>query len=171
MIQNMQIPQEQLTDEDFDFKGTSRKEYEHALYKHQCSEILDGFLFLAGDLVARNEQQLKEAGITHVINCAADYSEDYFKDKGIKYKSYHLKDHVHEDIACIFYDAIDFIQSAKSAGGRVLVHCVQGISRSATVVIAYIIFSTKMNSTDAFNLCRNRRPCTNPNMAFIAQLN
>jgi len=53
----------------------------------------------------------------------------------------------------------------------VLVHCVQGISRSATVVIAYIIFSTKMTYNDSFNLCRTKRPCTNPNMAFIAQLN
>jgi len=41
-----------------------------------------------------------------VINCAADYSEDYHKDKGVIYKSYHLKDHVAEDIACCFYDAI-----------------------------------------------------------------
>jgi protein-tyrosine phosphatase len=56
MIQNMQIPLDELTDEDFDFKGTSRKEYEHALYKNLCSEILDGFLYLSGDLVARNEQ-------------------------------------------------------------------------------------------------------------------
>jgi hypothetical protein len=52
----MQVPMDEITDEDFDFKGTSRKEYEHALYKNTCSEILDGFLFLAGDLVARNEQ-------------------------------------------------------------------------------------------------------------------
>lgn len=106
----MQIPLDNLTDEDFDFKGTSRNEYEHALYKNLCSEILDGFLYLSGDLVARNEQQLREFGITHVVNCAADYSENYHKERGIKYKSYHLKDHVHEDIACIFYDAIEFIK-------------------------------------------------------------
>jgi len=56
----MQIPLEELTDEDFDFKGTSRKEYEHTLYKNLLSEILDGFLYLGGDLVARNEQQLRD---------------------------------------------------------------------------------------------------------------
>lgn len=138
------------------------------MYKNLCSEIIDNFLYLAGDLVARNEQQLKEVGITHVVNCAADYSEDYFKDKGITYKSYHLKDHVHENIECVFYDAIDFIKSAKSQGGKVLVHCVQGISRSATIVIAYMIFSTRMTYEECFNLCRTRRPCANPNMAFIA---
>ena len=140
------------------------------MYKNLLSEILDDFLYLGGDLVARNEQQLREAGITHVINCAADYSEDYFKDKGIKYKSYHLKDHVHEDIACVFYDAIEFLKSAKDEGGKVFVHCVQGISRSATIVIAYIIYTTKMSYNESYTLCRSRRPCANPNMAFIAQL-
>ena len=58
MIQNMEIPPEQLTDEDFDYQGTSRKQYEHALYKNKCSEIIDGFLFLGGDLVARDEEKI-----------------------------------------------------------------------------------------------------------------
>ena len=163
----MQILPEDLTDEDFDYKGTSRKEYEHALYKNLCSEIIDDFLYLGGDLVAQNAEQIKECGITHIINCAADYSDNYHKDKGIKYKSYHLKDHVHEDIACIFYDACEFISSAKREGGKVFVHCVQGISRSATVVIAYIIFSMKLSYNESFAFCHKRRPCTNPNKAFI----
>lgn len=103
-----------------------------------------------------------------MVNCAADYSDNYFQDRGIKYKSYHLKDHVQEDVACVFYDAIAFIQSVKQDNGRVLVHCVQGISRSASVVLAYLIYSTKMSYNDSYTLCRTRRPCTNPNMAFIA---
>ena len=67
---------------------------------------------------------LGKIGITHVVNCAADYSEDYLIDKGVKYKSYHLKDHVREDIACVFYDAIQFISQAREQGGKVYVHCV-----------------------------------------------
>lgn len=65
-----------------------------------------------------------EHGITHVVNCAADYSDNYHEARGIKYKSYHLKDHVHEDISCIFYDVIDFMADARKEGGRVFVHCV-----------------------------------------------
>jgi len=67
---------------------------------------------------------LQSIGITHVVNCAADYSEDYLKDLGVKYKSYHLKDHTREDIACVFYDAISFMQRARDEGGKVYVHCV-----------------------------------------------
>ena len=70
---------------------------------------MDNFLYLGSDVIARDEMVLQKIGITHVLNCAADYSENYLQSKGVQYKSYHLKDHVREDISCIFYDAIDFI--------------------------------------------------------------
>lgn len=59
-----------------------------------------------------------------MINCAADYSEDYHKEAGVIYKSYHLKDHLKETIECVFYDAIQFMAEARSQGGKVYVHCV-----------------------------------------------
>ena len=107
-------------------------------------------MWLGSDLVAKDRQILSSHGITHVVNCAADYSEDYHANDGIKYKSYHLKDHVAEDISCVFYDAIAWIQKARDEGGRVYVHCVQGISRSATIVIAYRIFSEKISYQQAY---------------------
>ncbi len=117
------IPPEQLSDDDFDNKGTSRKEYENEYYKRVCSEIIDGFLYLGSDVVASDREILAKNGITHVVNCAADYSANYFEDT-VKYKPYHLKDHVREHIECVFYDAIDFITQAKNEGGKVYVHCV-----------------------------------------------
>lgn len=105
----MQIAPEQLSDEDFDYKGTSRKEYENEYFKRVCSEIIDGFLYLGSDLIARDVETFQNLGITHVVNCAGDYSENYHQDRGVTYKTYYLKDHVGEDIACIFYDALAFI--------------------------------------------------------------
>ena len=105
-MENLQIAPEQLSDEDFNYRGTSRKEYENEFYKRVCSEVIDNFMYLGGDLVARDSEVFENRGFTHVINAAADYSSDYHKDKGVIYKSYHLKDHNKEDIACIFYDAI-----------------------------------------------------------------
>lgn len=46
------MPPEKLTDEDFDMKGTSRKEYENEYYKRICSEIIDDFLYLGSDFIA-----------------------------------------------------------------------------------------------------------------------
>jgi len=123
-IDAFKIAPDKLTDEDFDFKGTSRKEYENEFYKRVCSEIIDNFLYLGSDIVARDWSMLQKIGITHVVNAAADYSENYHKSKGIQYKSYCLKDSIREDIQCVFYDAIQFIQNARNAGGKVYVHCV-----------------------------------------------
>lgn len=103
------VPPDQLSDEDFDMKGTSRKEYENEYFKRICSEIIDGFLYLGSDFMAQDKEMFEKYGITHVVNCAADYSANYFKDNNVTYKSYHLKDHVRENIECVFYDAIFFI--------------------------------------------------------------
>jgi protein-tyrosine phosphatase len=111
---------------------------------------------------------LSKLGITHVVNCAADYSENYLQAKGVQYKSYHLKDHVREDISCVFYDAIDFIANARKQGGKLYVHCVQGISRSATIILAYNIFTEKITYQEAYAYLKEKRACINPNMTFIA---
>jgi protein-tyrosine phosphatase len=121
-------------------KGTTRKEYENEYYKRVCSEIIDNFLYLGSDFIASDYETLSRLGITHVINCAADYSANYFENK-IAYKKYHLKDHVREQIECIFYDAISFMEEARRQNGKVFVHCVQGVSRSATVCLAYMIYT------------------------------
>lgn len=119
----MAVPPENLTDEDFDNKGTTRIEYENEFYKRICSEVIDGFLYLGSDFVAQDRETLKKVGITHVVNCAADYSACYFESE-IKYRKYHLKDHIRENIECVFYDAIQYIEEARQQKGKVYVHCV-----------------------------------------------
>ena len=108
---------EQGTDE-------TRKAYQNAMFNEVCSEILPQFLYLGSDIVAQDYEKLKENGITHVLNCAAGYSADYHIQKGIKYLSFHLRDHTRENIECCFYEVFDFFNSAKKEGGRVFVHCV-----------------------------------------------
>ena len=55
---------------------------------------------------------IKFALLFLMISCtwgAADYSADYHLNQGMKYLSYHLKDHVRENIEGSFYEAIEFI--------------------------------------------------------------
>lgn len=70
---------EKLTDEFFDNKGTSRKEYENEYYKRICSEVIDNFMYLGSDFIAQDHSTFQKLGITHVVNCAADYSANYFE--------------------------------------------------------------------------------------------
>jgi len=75
----------------------------------------------------------------------------------MKYLSLHLKDHVRENIESCFYDVIEFMSQAKEEGGRVYVHCVQGISRSTTMCLCYMIFTQKTNLEDGLKFIREKR--------------
>jgi protein-tyrosine phosphatase len=55
-------------------------------------------------------------------------------------------------------------------GGKVLVHCFAGVSRSATIVIAYMMQEHGMNYHSAFKFVKSKRPFINPNEGFRTQL-
>ncbi|RWS30419.1 dual specificity protein phosphatase 14-like protein [Leptotrombidium deliense] len=55
-------------------------------------------------------------------------------------------------------------------GQKTVVHCVAGMSRSATIVIAYLMKHYKMSLVDAFNLTLKKRSCIKPNTRFMKEL-
>ncbi|XP_014097146.3 dual specificity protein phosphatase 19 [Bactrocera oleae] len=66
--------------------------------------------------------------------------------------------------------ANQFINDAESSRGRVLVHCNAGVSRAASIVIAYLILVRGMLFDDAYALVKSKRECIQPNVGFIKQL-
>ncbi len=62
------------------------------------------------------------------------------------------------------------MDSVKEKGGRILVHCIQGISRSVTLVIAYLILKQKINYDEAFKIVQAKRSIASPNLGFSIQL-
>lgn len=62
------------------------------------------------------------------------------------------------------------LDEIKSKGGRVFVHCHAGISRSATVCIAYLMQHKYMSKDAAYHFVQNKRPIISPNLAFMGQL-
>jgi dual specificity MAP kinase phosphatase len=61
-------------------------------------------------------------------------------------------------------------EEARSSGGKVLVHCFAGASRSAAITIAYFLQSFNMTLDQAYNAIRDKRPCISPNLNFMGQL-
>ncbi|CAL8277480.1 unnamed protein product [Gadus morhua 'NCC'] len=66
--------------------------------------------------------------------------------------------------------SVEFIERAKASNGRVLVHCLAGISRSATIAIAYIMKRMDMSLDEAYRFVKEKRPTISPNFNFLGQL-
>ena len=58
----------------------------------------------------------------------------------------------------------------KDSSGRVLVHCQAGISRSATICLAYLMMRKRVRLDEAFEFVRQRRSIISPNFSFMGQL-
>ncbi|KAH7886986.1 hypothetical protein F5I97DRAFT_1936558 [Phlebopus sp. FC_14] len=81
-----------------------------------------------------------------------------------------LDDSTDEDVLVHFLPTISFIQRELDKGRGVLVHCQAGISRSATIVAAYLMHSRKLDVSTALDMIKKVRPYIEPNQGFIDQL-
>ncbi|KAK7312034.1 hypothetical protein RJT34_10582 [Clitoria ternatea] len=139
-----------------------------AFFDKECSKIAE-HIYLGSDTVAKNHELLKQNGITHVLNCVGFVCPEYFKSDFV-YKTLWLQDSPSEDITSILYDVFDYFEDVREQGGRVLVHCCQGVSRSTALVIAYLMWREGQSFESAFQFVKTARAVTNPNLGFACQL-
>mmetsp|Transcript_28258 Transcript_28258/g.60185 ORF Transcript_28258/g.60185 Transcript_28258/m.60185 type:complete len:182 (+) Transcript_28258:85-630(+) len=135
------------------------------------SEILP-WLFLGGRRNADNEKELVErTKVTHILNVAKECDLDRRLHGMFVYKKIEMHDSRDFDLLGNIADAVQFIKDAHecSAENRVLVHCVQGISRSTSVVVAYLVESG-MTLRGAYDHVRQRRKIAAPRANFVEQL-
>ncbi|KAM5228211.1 dual specificity protein phosphatase 2 [Ctenodactylus gundi] len=130
-------------------------------------EILP-YLYLGSCSHSSDLQGLQACGITAVLNVSATCPNHF---EGLfRYKSIPVEDNQMVEISAWFQEAIGFIDSVKNSGGRVLVHCQAGISRSATICLAYLIQSHRVRLDEAFDFVKQRRGVISPNFSFMGQL-
>uniref|UniRef100_A0A672FHC7 Dual specificity phosphatase 22 n=1 Tax=Salarias fasciatus TaxID=181472 RepID=A0A672FHC7_SALFA len=88
----------------------------------------------------------------------------------IEYSSNHLFNVSGSTRTQYFRDSIMFIHESRLKGEGCLVHCVAGVSRSVTLVVAYIMTVTGRGWVEALAAVRSARPCAGPNLGFLRQL-
>ncbi|KAM9393826.1 dual specificity protein phosphatase 2 [Pholidichthys leucotaenia] len=126
------------------------------------------FLFLGSAVHSSRRETLTAAGITAVLNVSSTCPNSYEGD--FQYLRLNVEDNLATDIKAFFATAIAFIDSVKESGGRVLVHCHAGISRSATICLAYLMHTRRVRLDEAFDFVKQRRHVISPNLAFMGQL-
>ena len=134
------------------------------------SEILPG-LWLGGLDLIYDYEFLQENGITHVLSVI---KEDILTPAMVRAHVTHMRVAIHdcddEPIADYFLPCIEFIQEALGSGGKVYVHCLMGISRSPSIVAAYLMSARCMRVEEALAFIIARRPIVDPNDGFRAAL-
>ena len=125
-----------------------------------------------GNYANNNPAILKYIGITHVLNMAIELkpNANMIAEGRIKYKHIMADDSINYNMRFHFEEAFRFIDDAVRTNGKVLVHCMMGISRSATIVIGYLMSRHKMSLNDAFVLVKRKRPAIQPNPTFMRLL-
>lgn len=124
-------------------------------------------IYLSSLRVAGNEKVLKSLNITHVLT-VCPIRPPHFAD--ITYKLISISDSPTQSITPYFPECFSFIHSSVSTNGSILIHCFQGISRSVSILLAYLMTFHQMSLPRALFYTKQRRPQINPNFGFINQL-
>ena len=133
------------------------------------NEIVNDFLYISGYKTASTASDLQNMKITNIINCSGDLCEN-LSFSGINYLTLNIRDNVSENIECLFFKCINYINEAKEKKGRVLIHCYKGVSRSVSILISYLIYLYKWTYDEAFDFVQSKRSIANPNIGFYLQL-
>lgn len=139
------------------------------------SELMDfpptrvlAFLYLGNERDAQSLDALQQIGVTHVLNATTHVP--CYHEGSIHYQRIPVADSCQQDLRQYFDESFRFIDGARRAGGKVLVHCHAGVSRSATIAIAYILEHSRMSMLEAYDYVKQRRDIISPNLNFMGQL-
>lgn len=140
------------------------------IYFDVPSPVLDNLL-LGPVGASENLALLTHLGVTHVLRAVdpAVQARDPFP-RHFQYLWVNCLDTDVQEMAPFFDQSNRFIAEAIAGGGTVLVHCRQGKSRSATLVLAYLIAHHNYSAKNALVFLRTRRRMVSPNPYFRKQL-
>jgi protein-tyrosine phosphatase len=148
-------------------------------------DLITNHLYISNWDASNNIDLLKENNIKAVITLETrkkpNYILQYYKDNNIDFLYLPLYDYPDQNIQQYFDISYNFIQKHMNKSENTLVHCYAGISRSASIVLNYLVkkyFEKNNNSNDQpccivhnfLNMMRHKRNIINPNNGFMIQI-
>ncbi|XP_040000407.1 dual specificity protein phosphatase 22-B isoform X2 [Xiphias gladius] len=115
---------------------------------------------------ARDREQLARNNITHILSIH-DSAAPILQ---MTYLCISAADLPTQNLIQHFKQSIMFMHESRLKGEGCLVHCLAGVSRSVTLVVAYIMTVTGLGWQEALAAVRAVRPCAGPNLGFQRQL-
>ncbi|XP_052125223.1 protein phosphatase Slingshot isoform X3 [Frankliniella occidentalis] len=132
-----------------------------------ATEIFD-HVYLGSEWNASNLEELQKNGVRHILNVTREI--DNFFPGIFDYLNVRVLDDEKTDLLKHWDNTFKYITRAREENSKVLVHCKMGVSRSASVVIAYAMKAYNWDFKRAFEFVRQKRTCIKPNTSFVSQL-
>lgn len=129
--------------------------------------LVDQNIYIGNYGDATNKGFLKSLGITHIVNCASEIENAF--PQAFAYYNLYMNDNQEEFVSHLFNPVLLWIQEAVKKG-RVLIHCAAGISRSATIIVAYLADKYNLPIPEALGFLRHKYRMANPNQNYFRQL-
>ena len=150
-------------------RGKAGLAYEPPRKPFAVSCVVPDTLYISDYAAAINFPALKEHRFTAVLTVGRILITN--PPKPTRYMFIAGADREQTDLLSSFLGAIDFIRtSLATAGGKVLVHCGAGRSRSATVLLSYLMSENSWDYDTALTFLKTKRPMVQPNKGFEQQL-
>jgi len=151
------------------------------LFLAPISQVTQG-VYVSDSKVASNKSDLRKFKITHILNCTERVPCYFENDPDSLHEFvYHripLEDRpssidaLHQVCTVHFLNAVKFIVEAKASNTNnvVLIHCFQGVSRSVSVALAYLMKGEKKSLVQALSIIQSKRPQAQPNPLYFGAL-
>ena len=127
------------------------------------------FLYLGDSDAALISHLNKNKHITHILNVTKELKLPNLAH--LTTLQIPIQDEVGCDIGKHFPSIVEFIRNCLKEKGCVLVHCYSGISRSSSMVAAFLMNYFRMEVDESLLYIRSRRKVICPNPGFVTALN
>ena len=136
---------------------------------HEPISQIQPLLYMGNRLGAQDAETLKTLGVKNIVMIQSIEVAPFHPDM-FNYHCIWIKDTSYSNITKHLPSAVRFIHSSILKQEAVFVHCDAGVSRSGTVVLAYLMATRQIGLYEALKIARAGRGCVFPNDGFIAQL-
>ncbi|CAH2324106.1 dual specificity phosphatase 22-A-like [Pelobates cultripes] len=130
------------------------------------SQVLPG-LHLGNIRDSEDKLSLCTNGVTHILS-VHNNAKPLLQE--MNYLCIAASDSASQNLIQHFKKCIRFIHESRLHGGGCLVHCLAGVSRSTTIVVAYLMTVTNLSWEDCLSAVKCVRSYVDPNFGFQQQL-
>ena len=135
------------------------------------TEIIEGQIFLGPHHSSVSDEYFDSANIKQILVCCTHLQQYHNRNNKYRYHRIPIHDSVAEELSPTFLkNACDFIDQGIAQNAATLIHCHAGVSRSASITIAWLMRSKRWTFDQAYDYVKQRRKIICPNSGFIRQL-